>query len=356
LPKPKANHTPLSAKLKKYSPDLAKFILDCLLIDPKKRLISSELLQHSYFNNKSWLEDYLVKLKGLVASHEASIAKLNLNKITTSNSNNTQNESVKSTPAPVPPPPLHTSTRTNHYSNNETKLNDSINESSNNNNKSTKLNIINNIHSNNVSIHLPSVPVSPLNSNNKENVNNLTNNSLNNTVNTATTHHSNLNNTTMEIENILYDLKNQASTTSNTPSNINNYNIANLNNSNNASLTNSNSVNKLNLTFGASNGVNSNMQPYHSDSKASFTSNVQQNHHETTTNKKQPQSKLVSLPQLLKIQNFNAKKASKNESLTLKENFSPNNTSKFSDLNSPLSNWTRKAGIKVRVILFLLVS
>lgn len=344
LPKPKNNHTQLSTKLKKYSPDLAKFILDCLLIDPKKRLISSELLQHSYFNNKSWQDDYLVKLKGLVSSHEASIAKLNLNKITTSN-NNSQNESVKSTPAPVPPP-LHTSTRTNHYANNDTKLNDSITESS--INKPTKLNIVNNLISNNVSIHLPSVPVSPLN-NNKENVNNVTNNSLNNTLNTATTHQSNLNNTTIEIENILYDLKNQTSTTSNTPSNINNYNVT-LNNSNNANVTNSNSINKLNLTFGTNTSNNSNMQAYHSDSKASFTSNAPQHHHDST-NKKQPQSKLVSLPRLLKIPSLKTKKASKNENLASKENFySSKNTSKISDLYSPLASWNKKALAKVRLL------
>ena len=67
---------PLQNKLKKYSPDLGKFILDSLALDPNKRFNSSELLQHPYFTNNSWVDEYLIKLKGLVAAHESSISKL----------------------------------------------------------------------------------------------------------------------------------------------------------------------------------------------------------------------------------------------------------------------------------------
>ena len=75
MPKLK-NYMPLQNKLKKYSPDLGKFILDSLALDPNKRFNSSELLQHPYFTNNSWVDEYLIKLKGLVAAHESSISKL----------------------------------------------------------------------------------------------------------------------------------------------------------------------------------------------------------------------------------------------------------------------------------------
>jgi len=75
MPKIK-NLSPLKNKLRKYSPDLCKFILNTLTIDPNKRPNSSELLQHNYFRADSWSDNYMVKLKTLVAAHEASVSKL----------------------------------------------------------------------------------------------------------------------------------------------------------------------------------------------------------------------------------------------------------------------------------------
>lgn len=75
MPKIK-NLSPLKNKLRKYSPDLCKFIMNTLTIDPNKRPTSSELLQHSYFRADSWSDNYMIKLKNLVAAHEASVSKL----------------------------------------------------------------------------------------------------------------------------------------------------------------------------------------------------------------------------------------------------------------------------------------
>ncbi|RMZ95847.1 cyclin-dependent kinase-like 2 isoform X4 [Brachionus plicatilis] len=66
------NYSPLQNKLKKFSPSLSKFIIDSLIIDPHKRYTSAELLQHDFFTENRWMDDFLVKLKKLVNQHETS--------------------------------------------------------------------------------------------------------------------------------------------------------------------------------------------------------------------------------------------------------------------------------------------
>ena len=344
MPKPKINHATLQNKLKKYSPDLAKFILDSLLIDPRKRLISSELLQHSYFNNKSWLDDYLVKLKSLVSSHEASIAKLNLNKITTQPSLTTPNEnSVKPTPIPPTPALNHTTTNTNTSTHNHYHSHD---EPTTHKAHNFGLSIVNSTlthHSNttnhttnsNVNAHLPSVSVSPVTTKNVLNTSFNTNTTSNTNTTNTTSHNTNVNSNT-DGDIVLTDLKNANSVLGSTTPSNNNQNATN----------NNNNINKLNLTFAS----------YQSDSKASFTST---NNHDTAATvagqpvKKHPPNKLVSLPRLRAIRNFNAKKALQADKFVSNTHrtFSPI-SEKFSDLNliSPplLSNWN-KTGIKVRL-------
>jgi hypothetical protein len=106
------NFTPIKNKLKKFSPDLIQFILvsvsvyidlyfiiffmmsinlkDILTIDPHKRLTSSELLEHNYFTNNGWSDEFDVKLKKLVDAQNAKFAlKTSDIAISTQNSNNT---------------------------------------------------------------------------------------------------------------------------------------------------------------------------------------------------------------------------------------------------------------------------
>lgn len=68
------NFNPLQNKLKKYSSSLVKFIMEALIIDPNKRATSSELLQHEFFTQNSWIDEFQVKLKNIVALYEASLS------------------------------------------------------------------------------------------------------------------------------------------------------------------------------------------------------------------------------------------------------------------------------------------
>lgn len=72
LPKIK-NFSPLQNKLKKYSSNLIKFIMDSLIVDPIKRYTSSELLQHNFFLDNAWNEEFTIRLKKLVTQHESSV-------------------------------------------------------------------------------------------------------------------------------------------------------------------------------------------------------------------------------------------------------------------------------------------
>ena len=118
---PRIKHfTPLQVKLKRFSPNLIKFMMDTLLIDHHKRPSSVDLLKHAYFTKNAWVDDYLVKLKDLVGMHEATLAKLGklqrsnsrttntaenlLSSITTitNNPNNQQQQQPQSQPQPQP--------------------------------------------------------------------------------------------------------------------------------------------------------------------------------------------------------------------------------------------------------------
>ena len=77
------NLTPLKNKLRKYSPDLVAFIIETLTIDPHKRMSSSEVLQHKFFTNNGWNEEFLAKLNLLVKTHNSKLTRLS----TTPNTN-----------------------------------------------------------------------------------------------------------------------------------------------------------------------------------------------------------------------------------------------------------------------------
>lgn len=65
-----SNFSPLQNKLKKFTPNLSKFILDSLIIDPHKRYTSAELLQHDFFLENKWLDDFMITLKRIINQHE----------------------------------------------------------------------------------------------------------------------------------------------------------------------------------------------------------------------------------------------------------------------------------------------
>ncbi len=69
------NFNPLQNRLKKYSNNLVKFIIDALVIDPHKRSTAADLLCHDLFTANSWLDEFGAKLKNIVAIYEANISK-----------------------------------------------------------------------------------------------------------------------------------------------------------------------------------------------------------------------------------------------------------------------------------------
>ena len=69
------NFNPLQNKLKKYSNNLVKFIMDALVVDPSKRSTSSDLLHHELFSHNNWLEDFSSKLKNIISIYETTVSK-----------------------------------------------------------------------------------------------------------------------------------------------------------------------------------------------------------------------------------------------------------------------------------------
>ncbi len=94
------NFNPLQNKLKKYSNNLVKFIIDALIIDPHKRSTTSELLRHELFSSNNWLDDFSSKLKNMVAIYESNISKslAAKNKLAkkSTNSNTTSSQNINS--------------------------------------------------------------------------------------------------------------------------------------------------------------------------------------------------------------------------------------------------------------------
>jgi hypothetical protein len=63
-------------------------------MDPHRRLGSAEVLQHKYFTNNGWSEEYSIKLKALVEAHNA---KLQIKSSTTPNAANLSGAATTST-------------------------------------------------------------------------------------------------------------------------------------------------------------------------------------------------------------------------------------------------------------------
>lgn len=92
------NFSPLQNKLKRFSASLSKFILDSLIIDPHKRFTSAELLQHDFFLENKWVDQFLIKLKKFVNQHETNHG-LNRNLVLQSVLGKRESESVKNLPS-----------------------------------------------------------------------------------------------------------------------------------------------------------------------------------------------------------------------------------------------------------------
>ena len=157
-----------------------------MTIDPNKRLIASELLQHDFFTHNAWIDEFMLKLRTLVSTHDASFSK-NFTQHSISNNNITSSNVLVKNPNAQPliqhTINLNTSTNLNSNSYNTNHTSNFLNNSnitSNLINKSLNISIsIENNNNNNSSFNENIENSNNLNEDSNANLNSTNNNKIN---------------------------------------------------------------------------------------------------------------------------------------------------------------------------------